>query len=134
MLTSVLRDSLGGNCKTVMVATVNPATVHTDESISTCKFAQRVAMVKNEVSVNEVVDQAVLIARLKEENRALREAGGMADDDGAKNLTPEELAQLHADVRARAFTAAVHIPHRSYSPPSTRTTPMRDYCILQSAS
>ena len=56
MLTSVLRDSLGGNCKTVMVATVHPAAVHTDESISTCKFAQRVAMVKNDVSINEEVD------------------------------------------------------------------------------
>ena len=29
MLTSVLRDSLGGNCKTVMVATVHPAVTHT---------------------------------------------------------------------------------------------------------
>ena len=51
MLTSVLRDSLGGNCKTVMIATVHPAATHTDESISTCKFAQRVAQVKNEVSL-----------------------------------------------------------------------------------
>ena len=37
LLTSVLRDSLGGNCKTVMIATVNPLLAHTDESISTCK-------------------------------------------------------------------------------------------------
>ena len=65
MLTSVLRDSLGGNCKTVMVATVHPAVTHTDESISTCKFAQRVAMVRNEVSRNEEVDHAALISRLR---------------------------------------------------------------------
>ena len=104
MLTSVLRDSLGGNCKTVMVATVHPAVSHTDESISTCKFAQRVAMVKNEVSVNEEVDQAVLIARLQDENRKLREAGGgaggSAEDDPTKQLSAEELQQLHRDVRA----------------------------------
>ena len=73
LLTSVLRDSLGGNCKTVMVATVHPAAAHTDESISTCRFAQRVAQIKNEVSLNEEVDQAVLIQRLKDENRLLRE-------------------------------------------------------------
>ena len=84
MLTSVLRDSLGGNCKTVMVATIHPAATHTDESISTCKFAQRVAMVKNEVSRNEEVDHAALIARLKEENRQLRESGGMEGDDASK--------------------------------------------------
>ena len=104
MLTSVLRDSLGGNCKTVMVATVHPATAHTDESISTCKFAQRVAMVKNDVSVNEEVDAAALIQRLKEENRMLRESGGIADDDPSKQLTTLELSQLHAEVRS--FVAA----------------------------
>jgi kinesin family protein 6/9 len=37
MMTSVLRDSLGGNCKTVMVATINPEASHTEESLSTCK-------------------------------------------------------------------------------------------------
>ena len=76
-----------------------PAVIHTDESISTCKFAQRVAQVKNEVSVNEVIDHAALIARLKEENRALRESGGLADDDGSKRLSAEELAALHSEVR-----------------------------------
>lgn len=50
LLTSVLRDSLGGNCKTVMVATIHSAAPHTDESISTCRFAQRVAQIKNEVT------------------------------------------------------------------------------------
>ena len=53
MMTSVLRDSLGGNCKTVMVATINAEGVHTDESISTCRFAQRVALVKNDARINE---------------------------------------------------------------------------------
>ena len=83
-----------------MVATVHPAVAHTDESISTCKFAQRVAQIKNEVSVNEVVDHAALIQRLKEENRMLRESGGLADDDGKGTLTPAELRSLHAEVRA----------------------------------
>lgn len=37
MMTSVLKDSLGGNCRTVMVATVNPMQDLLDESISTCR-------------------------------------------------------------------------------------------------
>ena len=49
MMTMALKDSLGGNCRTVMVATVTPAQEHLDESISTCRFAQRVAMVRNQV-------------------------------------------------------------------------------------
>lgn len=37
LLTLLLRDSLGGNCRTVMVATVTPEAPHIDESISTCR-------------------------------------------------------------------------------------------------
>lgn len=47
MLTQVLRDSLGGNTRTVMVAAVAPESQHIEESISTCRFAQRVAMITN---------------------------------------------------------------------------------------
>jgi kinesin family member 6/9 len=39
-----------------------------DESISTCKFAQRVALIKNYVIKNEAVDPGVIIDRLKREN------------------------------------------------------------------
>jgi kinesin family protein 6/9 len=67
MMTNVLRDSLGGNCKTSMIATMNPDRSHTDESLSTCRFAQRVACVSNAVKVNEEVDPQLIIRRLKKE-------------------------------------------------------------------
>eukprot|EP00983_Pelagomonas_calceolata_P060710 1146490-Pelagomonas_calceolata.AAC.11 len=44
----VLKDSLGGNCRTVMVANINPDQSQLDESISTCRFAMRVALVRNQ--------------------------------------------------------------------------------------
>jgi hypothetical protein len=122
LMTMALRDSLGGNCRTVMVATVHaeqeqarphrgggreagrraqgvgpplqdrrrpclaarqalnprppqpPSRVRglprkLDESISTCRFAQRVAMVTNELRVNEEVDPAAVIRRLKQQVR-----------------------------------------------------------------
>ena len=49
MLTTALRDSLGGNCRTVMVATVAATPDQAEETISTCRFAQRVAMISNSV-------------------------------------------------------------------------------------
>jgi kinesin family protein 6/9 len=55
MMTSVLRDSLGGNCRTAMIATVATEAESLDESISTCRFALRVAMVSNTITVNEEV-------------------------------------------------------------------------------
>lgn len=49
MMTMCLKDSLGGNCRTVMVANINPEQSQLDESISTCRFAMRVALVRNQV-------------------------------------------------------------------------------------
>ena len=64
-MTMVLRDSLGGNCKTRMIATVSPKEEDIPESLSTCKFAMRVALIKNDIVRNETVDPGVIIARLK---------------------------------------------------------------------
>ena len=67
MMTSVLRDSLGGNCKTIMIATINPEAAHTEESLSTCRFAQRVSLIKNRATINEGLDPEQVIKRLKNE-------------------------------------------------------------------
>ncbi len=41
MMTWLLKDSLGGNCRTAMVATINPAAEQMEESISTCRCGGR---------------------------------------------------------------------------------------------
>jgi kinesin family protein 6/9 len=71
LMTSVLRDSLGGNCLTSMIATMSPEERQTDESISTCRFAQRVALVRQRAEVNEELDPNLVIKRLKAEVRSL---------------------------------------------------------------
>jgi len=38
-LTRLLQDSIGGNCKTYLIATISPTDDCSDESISTIKFA-----------------------------------------------------------------------------------------------
>lgn len=87
MMTSVLRDSLGGNCKTVMIATMSPEAAQVSESISTCQFAQRVALVKNTAEINEELEPAVIIRRLRAEVGRLREEvkylkGENAEEEG----------------------------------------------------
>lgn len=49
-MTTLLKDSLGGNCKTVMVATISSDLDNLDETISTARFAQRCSQLENEVS------------------------------------------------------------------------------------
>ena len=96
MMTSILRDSLGGNCKTIMIATINPEASHTDESLSTCRFAQRVALIKNKATVNEDVDPSVVINKLKNENLNLREEIGFLKGEAGEGdaLTPKEIDEL----------------------------------------
>ena len=52
-LTRLLQDSLGGNAKTVMIATLSPASYNYDESLSTLRYANRTKNIKNKPKVNE---------------------------------------------------------------------------------
>lgn len=72
LLTAMLKDSLGGNCATAMLATISMEASQLEESIATCRFAQRVALITNEVTVNEEVDPALVVERLKVENAMLK--------------------------------------------------------------
>ena len=58
-LTNFLRDSIGGNCKTVMVANIWPEARHLSETASTLKFASRMMKITNEASVNTMLDPAL---------------------------------------------------------------------------
>jgi kinesin family protein 13 len=52
-LTWLLKDSFGGNSKTVMVATVSPSARHYEETLSTLKYADRAKQIVNTAVVNE---------------------------------------------------------------------------------
>ncbi|KAM3602434.1 uncharacterized protein V6R79_004054 [Siganus canaliculatus] len=70
-LTRLLQDSLGGNAKTVMVATLSPASQHYDETLTTLRYSNRAKNIQNQPRVNEDPKDALLrefqreIARLK---------------------------------------------------------------------
>ena len=64
MLTSILRDSLGGNCKTVMIATLSLDKQSEEETLSTARFAHRCQKLVNEISINEQVDLNSVVKRL----------------------------------------------------------------------
>lgn len=92
MMTMVLRDSLGGNCKTKMIATMNPSPDDLYESLSTCRFAKRVAKIKNDAQKNEVADPAIVIERLKKENAELKaEIAMLQGGEHKEHLDPEDI-------------------------------------------
>uniref|UniRef100_G1RL35 Kinesin motor domain-containing protein n=1 Tax=Nomascus leucogenys TaxID=61853 RepID=G1RL35_NOMLE len=95
MMTSVLRDSLGGNCMTTMIATLSLEKRNLDESISTCRFAQRVALIKNEAILNEEIDPRLVIKRLQKEIQELKDELAMVTgEQRTEALTEAELFQL----------------------------------------
>ncbi|XP_075301893.1 kinesin-like protein KIF6 [Opisthocomus hoazin] len=95
MMTSVLRDSLGGNCMTTMIATLSIDKRNIDESIATCRFAQRVALIKNEAVLNEEIDPRLMIVQLKKEIQELKdELALVTGKQRTSELSQEELLQL----------------------------------------
>ncbi|CAH2256221.1 kinesin KIF6 isoform X2 [Pelobates cultripes] len=101
MMTSVLRDSLGGNCMTTMIATLSLDKRNIDESISTCRFAQRVALIKNEATLNEEIDPQLMIVRLKKEIQALKdELSLITGEQRTEELTHDEILRLEEELQA----------------------------------
>lgn len=66
VLTWLLKDNLGGNSKTVMVATVSPAADNYEETLSTLRYADRAKRIVNHAVVNEDPN-AKIIRELREE-------------------------------------------------------------------
>ncbi|NXY28320.1 KIF6 protein, partial [Pomatorhinus ruficollis] len=95
LMTSVLRDSLGGNCMTTMISTLAMDKRNIDESISTCRFAQRVALIKNEAVLNEEIDPRLMIVQLRKEIQDLKdELALVTGKQRTSELSQEELLQL----------------------------------------
>ena len=65
-LTRMLQDSLGGNTKTLMIASVSPALDNYDETVSTLRYAARARNIKNTPKVNEDPKDAMIREYLQE--------------------------------------------------------------------
>jgi kinesin family protein 18/19 len=55
-LTRLLKDSLGGNCRTVMIANVSPSSLSYEDTLNTLKYANRAKNIKTKVNnSNEII-------------------------------------------------------------------------------
>ncbi|KAL0871023.1 hypothetical protein ABMA27_004836 [Loxostege sticticalis] len=84
VLTWLLRENLGGNSKTAMIAAISPADINFDETLSTLRYADRAKQIVCKAVVNEDAN-AKLIRELKEEIFKLREllkAEGIEVEEG----------------------------------------------------
>ncbi|XP_045392048.1 kinesin-like protein KIF14 [Lemur catta] len=73
VLTWLLKESLGGNSKTAMIATISPAASNIEETLSTLRYASQARLIVNIAKVNEDMN-AKLIRELKAEIEKLKAA------------------------------------------------------------
>ncbi|KAI8098727.1 uncharacterized protein BX664DRAFT_254485 [Halteromyces radiatus] len=83
VLTWLLKDCLGGNSRTAMIAAISPADY--EETLSTLRYADQAKRIKNKPVINEDPN-AKLIRELKEELQALR--------DTLMAYAPEEVEKI----------------------------------------
>lgn len=73
-ITRLLQDSLGGNTKTTLIATVNSMSEFVSETISTLKFADRAKQIMVKVQANQVsAADDFLVQKLQREVQHLKE-------------------------------------------------------------
>ena len=89
-LTWLLKDSLGGNSKTIMIATISPAEVNHGETLSTLRYANRAKNIINKPTINEDAN-VKLIRDLRAEIERLRSV--METDPSCKRKLEQKEAQ-----------------------------------------
>lgn len=93
VLTWLLKESLGGNSRTIMLATVSPSERHYEESSSTLRYAERAKRIVTRAVVNEDPN-VVLIRQLREEIQQLRDL--LSSGGGDINTLGKFYASLYA--------------------------------------
>nr|XP_019594034.1 PREDICTED: kinesin-like protein KIF11 [Rhinolophus sinicus] len=83
-LTRILQDSLGGRTRTSIIATISPASLNLEETLSTLEYAHRAKNIMNKPEVNQKLTKKALIKeyteeieRLKRDLAAAREKNGV---------------------------------------------------------
>jgi hypothetical protein len=58
--TRLLKDNLGGNSKTLMIATISPAAINYEETLSTLRYANSAKNIVNRAVVNEDANAKII--------------------------------------------------------------------------
>ena len=93
VLTWLLKDSLGGNSKTAMIATASPSEVNFEETLSTLRYADRAKNIKCNAIVNEDPN-AKLIKSLHDEIANLKLTATKQLEEQEENLNAENMLKI----------------------------------------
>ncbi|KAJ8965902.1 hypothetical protein NQ314_003843 [Rhamnusium bicolor] len=93
-LTRLLKDSLGGNSITLMIACVSPADYNVDETLSTLRYADRARKIKNK----PIVNQDIKIAEINELKKTIQHLRLQIVGQGGPVICPAEIELLKKQI------------------------------------
>ena len=106
-ITRILKDSLGGNSKTVMLACVSPADLNFEETLNTLRFASRASCILNSVSANKDYsggeEGSASSLQLIQEICILREELRMAKQQSEFSMEPDRVSNTNNQVVVNLF-------------------------------
>jgi kinesin family protein 6/9 len=135
-LTNVLKDALGGNCNTIMIACIWGEARHLEETISTLKFAQRMMSVQNEITEAAFIDTDAMLKKLTREVAQLKQelqmhGGSLVEGGGECGTRGHNLRALFSFPGPYSHTALSYHPP---PPPRSMQTPSRTVPASSTAS
>ena len=92
-LTFLLKENLGGNSKTVMLAAISPAAENFEESLSTLRYADRAKNIVNKAFVNEDATAAI-VEQLRKELEELK----LQASNNASTLSQDEIDAIKTEM------------------------------------
>ena len=121
VLTWLLKENLGGNSKTAMLAAISPADINYDETLSTLRYADRAKQIVCKAIVNEDANGR-LIRELKEEIFRLRE---ILKREGFDEVLPDgELNKSSSTYNLAGSTSMLNLSMmtNSFTPPKVNAS------------
>merc|ERR1719204_305842 len=107
-LTRLLQDSLGGRTKTSIIATVSPASINLEETLSTLDYAHRAKKITNRPELNQTISKKEKlleyhkeIDQLKQELQAARDKDGVFLPHDTYNEQIKENARKEEELKAK---------------------------------
>eukprot|EP00762_Andalucia_godoyi_P003834 ANDGO_08538.mRNA.1 Kinesin-like protein KIN-5C len=100
-LTRLLQESLGGRAKTCIIATISPASINIDETMSTLDYANRAKSIKNRPEVNQKMTKRALIKEMAAEIESLKAELAANREKNGVYLPHDKFVQLEASLSFR---------------------------------
>jgi kinesin family member 18/19 len=117
-LTRILKDSLGGNCQTLMIANISPSSLTYEDTYNTLKYASRAKKIRTTLRQNTITtampkefllkkcnDQVSEIEKLKAENEKLKERNKMLEAQITDQKSLAKMVGAGGDVKTPDLTS-----------------------------